>query len=346
MTKREPHDDTARAISHRHTKARVTLSTNPRIAVIGAGRLGTAIAVALARVGYHVTAVVTRTAKNARRARTLIIENTSISITNSPQSLIPLAFDAAHLAAVPPCDLYIFATPDDKLSDVAARLAAVYQPASAHADKHPIAVHLSGALTHHELDSLRAHKFHLGSCHPLISVSDAVKGSEDLRGAFFALEGDRAAIAHSRRFVKAIGGRVLQLDTRHKTLYHLAAVITSGHTVALFSVAIDLLERCGIDRPTAQKVLLPLLHSTMQNLSVHTPERALTGSFARLDRHTIESHLAALAAHDETTLDARRVYALLGKRALKLALEQQAANASDEAAREIKSMLEAAMLKD
>lgn len=322
------------------------LSTPPRVAVIGAGRLGTAVAIALSRVGYRVTAIVTRTAKNARRARTLIIENRSISKTDSHQSTLPLALDAAHLDAVPPSDLYIFATPDDKLCDAARRFAAVYQPASAHANKRPTAVHLSGALTHHELDSLRAHKFHLGSCHPLISVSDAVKGSEDLAGAFFALEGDRAAITHARRLVKAIGGRVLQLDTAHKTLYHLAAVITSGHTVALFSMAIDLLQQCGIDASTAQKVLLPLLHSTVQNLSMYTPERALTGSFARLDRYTIESHIAALAAQDETTLDARRVYALLGKRALKLALERQAANASDEVAREIKSMLEAAMLKD
>ncbi|MCP9496373.1 MAG: DUF2520 domain-containing protein [Pyrinomonadaceae bacterium MAG19_C2-C3] len=336
MVKREPHDDTARTISHRHAKIP---ATNLRVAIIGAGRLGTAFAIALARVGYPLAAVVTRTAKNARRARTLIIENTP----NAHQSFIPLALDAAHLDAVPPCDLYIFATPDDKLCDAAARLAAVYQPASAYANKRPVAIHLSGARTHHELDSLRAHKFQIGSCHPLISVSHPVKGSDDLAGAFFALEGDPAAVALARRIVKAIGGRVLQLDTRHKTLYHLAAVITSGHSVALFAVAIDLLQRCGIDRRTAQKVLLPLLHSTMQNLSVYTPERALTGSFARLDGRTIESHLAALAAHDETTLDARRIYALLGKRSLELALEQQAAKASMEAAREIKLMLEDAM---
>lgn len=311
----------------------------PRVAIIGAGRLGTAIALALARAGYPITAVVTRTAKNARRARTFITKNAPHTTTHQT----PVALDEAHLASVPPCDLYIFATPDDKLSDAAARLAAVYQPASSHANKRPIAVHLSGARTHHELDSLRAHNFHLGSCHPLISVSHPVKGSDDLAGAFFALEGDRPAITVARRLVKDIGGHVLQLDTAHKTLYHLAAVITSGHTVALFAVAIDLLGRCGIDRHTAQKLLLPLLHSTMQNLSAHTPSRALTGSFARLDRRTIESHLAALTAHDETIIDARHIYALLGKRALALALEQQGTNASDETAREIELMLEAVM---
>ncbi len=312
----------------------------PHVAIIGAGRLGTALALALARLGYPLTAVVTRTAPHARRAHRLIT-------THAPQTSPSLALDVSCLAALPQSELYIFATPDDQLHEAAAELAAIYEaPTSVRANKRPIALHLSGARTHDELAPLRAHKFHLGSCHPLISVSDPVQGSHDLRQAFFAIEGDRPATSAARRLVTSIGGRVLQLDTRHKTLYHLAAVITSGHTVALFSIAVDLLKQCGIDNHTARQILLPLLHSTVQNLTTQIPSRALTGSFARFDSATIKRHLAALTSHDKATADIRRVYALLGTRALELALEQQTANPSGEAVREIKVMLEAAMLKD
>ena len=43
-----------------------------------------------------------------------------------------------------------------------------------------------------------------------------------------------------------VGGRSFTVETKKKALYHAAAVLTSGHTVALFDLAARLLVRCGL----------------------------------------------------------------------------------------------------
>ena len=170
--------------------------------------------------------------------------------------------------------------------------------------------------------------------HPLVAVSEPEAGAESLRRAFYCIEGDRAAVRAARRLVGHLGGQSFSIDTKHKALYHAAAVMASGHTVALFHLATELLARCGVGASKARRVLLPLLSSTFENLSAHAPARALTGTFARADAATVRKHLAALEANDD---DATAIYALLGKHALRLAAETDADPA---ALREIARMLE------
>jgi predicted short-subunit dehydrogenase-like oxidoreductase (DUF2520 family) len=117
--------------------------------------------------------------------------------------------------------------------------------------------------------------------------------------------------------VRDLGGESFTIESRHKPLYHAAAVLTAGHVVALFDVALDTLRRCGLTGRRAQAVLLPLLRSVVENLSGRTPARALTGSFARADVETVRKHLRALGGLEES--DALAVYKLLGAHSLKLA---------------------------
>jgi predicted short-subunit dehydrogenase-like oxidoreductase (DUF2520 family) len=156
--------------------------------------------------------------------------------------------------------------------------------------------------------------------HPLVSVSDARSGAESLlRGAFFCTEGDAGAVRAARSIVRALGAQSFTISTTDKALYHAAAVMTSGHSVALFQTATELLARCGLTETRARRVLLPLLGSTLENLSTQTPARALTGTFARGDVSTVRKHLAALRSTKDR--DALDVYALLGRRALRLAAD-------------------------
>ena len=185
-----------------------------------------------------------------------------------------------------------------------------------------IALHASGALTSDALAALGEqavlgkHAFSLASLHPLVSVSDATSGAGNLRGAFYCLEGEARALREARKIVRALGGQSFSVAARDKSLYHAAAVITSGHTVALFSLATMLLARCGLSDTRSRRVLLPLLASTLANLAAHAPEEALTGTFARADLTTVRKHLAALQTAGMR--DAISVYALLGERSLQL----------------------------
>ncbi|HEY0077567.1 MAG TPA: Rossmann-like and DUF2520 domain-containing protein [Pyrinomonadaceae bacterium] len=276
------------------------------VAVIGAGRLGTALAVALEESGYRVAAVLARRAARARRAASFLSAET-------------LALGSSQLGLVPPVDILLVTTPDDSIAETAAHLAETLQAAPR---LRRVALHTSGALSSEALAPLREKGLAVGSMHPLVSVSDACSGAESLRRAFFCTEGDRAAVRAARGIVRALGAQSFTIKTEDKALYHAAAVMTSGHTVSLFQTATELLARCGLDETRSRRILLPLLGSTLENLSTQTPARALTGTFARGDVSTVRKHLSALRSTEDR--DALELYALLGRRALPLAEENGA----------------------
>ncbi|MET0648844.1 MAG: DUF2520 domain-containing protein, partial [Pyrinomonadaceae bacterium] len=280
--------------------------------VVGAGRLGTALARALNACGYEVRALVSREAAHARRAA-------------KRAGVETLALGAGELERLPAAGLLFITTPDDVVEETAGRLAA--RPALGPC----VALHASGALSSEVLAPLRARGRAVGSMHPLAAVSDAASGAESLRRAFYCVEGDARATRAARRVVRDLGGETFTINPGDKALYHAAAVLAAGHVVALFDVALDMLERCGLKERRAREVLLPLLRSVADNLAQHTPARALTGSFARADLETVRKHLRALAGLEDS--DALAVYRLLGGRSLKLALDAGADPAAVEEVR-------------
>ena len=288
------------------TPAAATTSRQPAVAVIGAGRLGSALALALGQSGYPVVALVARRAARASHAARAL----------SPR---PLVLDATRLDLLPDTvDLILVTTPDDQIAEVAARLAGVVA-----ARRRPrVALHASGALPSDALAPLGEQGFSLGSLHPLVSISDPRTGAQSLRGAFYCLEGEARALTVARQIVRALGGRSFSIAARNKSLYHAAAVITSGHTVALFSLAAELLARCGLGDAGTRQVLLPLLASTLENLKSRAPDEALTGTFARADLRTVRKHLDALEGVGDVQ-GATAVYALLGERSLDMAARRR-----------------------
>lgn len=308
-----------------------TETRKPSITIIGAGRLGTALALALERRGYRIDALVCTTRPHARRVARLLQSR-------------PLALAASELEQLPDSRVVIISTPDDRIADSAARLAASLEGmtdggARGHArasrrsaagvrTSARVALHVSGALSSESLSPLAARGFAVGSLHPLVAVSDPMANADDFAGAYFCVEGDAGALRAARSLVRSLGGRAFSVAARDKALYHASAVFAAGHLVALFDLATELLARCGFSRSEARRVLLPLARGSVSNLShARSNAAALTGPFARADAATVLRHLAALAALDETRVDpsdareadAREAYALLGLRSLQLA---------------------------
>jgi len=266
----------------------------PEVSIIGAGRLGTTLAVALAGKGYAIRSLVARHAQSARRAASLVGQDVQV-------------LAAKQLRTLRPADVFLITTPDDQIARVAEELSAVFSEG--------IALHTSGALSAETLARLRERGWHTGSIHPLISVSDATQGAAALKGAFWSVEsGDRAALRMAKSIVKDLRGESFSIRSEDKPLYHAAAVMASGNVVALFDVALEMLAHCGLTRKTARSILLPLIASTVHNLEGKDPAQALTGTFARGDVETVKRHLAALKDNEE----ALELYRLLGKRSLKL----------------------------
>jgi predicted short-subunit dehydrogenase-like oxidoreductase (DUF2520 family) len=114
-----------------------------------------------------------------------------------------------------------------------------------------------------------------------------------------------------------LGGQSFSIKTKDKVLYHASAVVACGHFVALFDIAIEMLTRCGLSSKEARQSLLPLVQSTVENLFISEPSKALTGTFSRADFTTTEKHLEAIKS---SKLDeALKAYILLGLRSLELA---------------------------
>jgi len=264
----------------------------PSVSIIGSGRLGTALGVALLHSGYSIPSLVARRAEKARNAANLL--------DGKPQALA-----AKNLLSLPPADVFLVTVPDDQIASVAAELSGLKFNATA--------LHTSGALSSAVLDPLRERGWHTGSVHPLISVSDT---NTALAGAFWSIEGDRAALRVGKAIVRDLGGHSFSIRSEDKPLYHAAAVMVSGNVVALFDVALEMLMQCGLSRKQARDVLTPLIASTVRSLQTKDPAQALTGTFSRGDVETVKHHLAALKKSE--LVDALDLYRLLGNRSLKL----------------------------
>lgn len=275
------------------------IKNRPKVSIIGAGRLGTALALGLVTRGYSIEALVTRRLAQAQKGRRLVPG-------------VRLALTDNQLDELPDSELILIATPDDTIASVAAKLAQTQRLTA----PGRTVLHTSGALSSEVLKPLADPGFHTGSLHPLISVSEPRAGVASLSGAFYCVEGDQEALRVAQRIVKDLGGRSFSIESHHKALYHAAAVMASGHMTALFDLAAEMLTRCGLDDANARRVLLPLLESTWKNLTTSDPSGALTGTFARGDEATVQKHLAALGSIGEP--DALKAYRLLGRRSLRL----------------------------
>jgi len=269
----------------------------PEVAIVGTGRLGTALALALAEQGYSIGALVGRRRESARRAAAFL---------DASKSAVVLK----ELAEKPAPHLVLIATPDDQIAKVAETLAKLDWPRSRTAT----VLHTSGALSSEVLTPLRKHDWSTGSLHPLVSVSEPKAGARLLRNAFWCVEGDKRAVRLARTIVRDLDGKSFSISSEKKPLYHASAVMASGNVTALFDVALEMLRECGLTRSQAQQALLPLLTSAVKNLEKLDPAAALTGTFARGDLETVKRHLDAL----KTNRPALELYRLLGLRSLEL----------------------------
>ncbi len=271
-----------------------------KVSIIGVGRVGGALAIALANQGYLIENLFFRNDQTARMVAEII----------EPKPLIYVSNDYSAISS----DIIFIATQDFEIENVAWKLAESLQTK-------PFVFHTSGALSSDVLQSLQEIGCLTGSIHPLVSVSEARLGAQRLAGANFCVEGSSEATELAKRIVADLGGKSFSIETADKTLYHAAAVTACGHLVALVDASIEMLGQCGLDERMAQSILLPLIKSTVENLETQTTAEALTGTFARADVATFEKHLKAL---EKVSCEAREIYLQLGARSTHLAERQGA----------------------
>lgn len=249
----------------------------PTLAIIGAGRAGSALAIAAHEAGYVVAAVASRRGEMAR----LLADTVEAEAVATP------------VAAVRAADLTLLAVPDGAITSVAAAIAA-----SGIALHGRGVVHLGARFGPGVIASLRTGGAEVGVLHPLQALAGPASAAL-LDGSFFRIDATGVLRTRLRAFVAALGARPLEIDPAQAPLYHAAAVLAGNAPLALLAEATRLLEAAGVSRADAHEALAALLEGAARNARRAGASAALTGPVARGDTDAITAHLDALAAYPE-----------------------------------------------
>lgn len=279
--------------------ATTAMNKRKTLAIVGAGRAGRELGRRLARCGWRVGAVVTRSPATARAAARAIGAGKPYS------RLAPEALEAA---------LILVATPDDAIAAVARELAKLHPGSLAGR----VVLHVSGALGSEALAPLARRGAAVGSLHPMQTFARRATASRpaSLEGVTCAIEGQQAARRLASRVARELGGLPLVIDGRSKAAYHAAGAFASPHLLALLEAGVRLLESAGFRRSQALRALLPLALQTVENYRQLRPRAAWTGPVARGDQATIRLHERELKKWPPEYLAAYRALTRLQTRLL------------------------------
>ncbi len=264
--------------------------------MIGAGKVGTAVAVRLHKSGYRIVSVVSRTLASARRCARLV------RCPNYSNSLNDLR-DA---------DLIIIAVSDHQMRSVAQKLAGNKNLNL----RRTIVAHTSGMHTSEELTALKKRGARVCSLHPIqsfpngVSVADQVKA---LDGISYGFEGSRSLLPVVKKIVRDLHGTIVVVPKDEKILYHIACVVASNYIVATLGAAEDLFP--GGSKKMAVVHLARLAESSLANALRSSPSRALTGPVARGSVEVVQRHLRELKRRRKDLL---LFYKALGAQSLHL----------------------------
>ena len=276
------------------------------ISVVGAGRVGTAMAVLLGRAGHRIVAVSGRGPTRDRASRFL--------------SDVPF-LDPADAARAG--ELVVIGVPDDAIPGVVEQIAVAdgFRPTQ-------WVAHLSGASGLGVLAPARAAGARPLAIHPLQTFPDVAAALDLIPGCAMAVTADDAeAYTIGERIADDLMARPFRLDDAQRPLYHAAAVFASNYLIVTGAIAEDLFRRAGVPDPLA--AMLPLQRASLDNVERLGAGAALTGPAVRGDAGTVERNLEALRASAPEMIGAYvelcRAALALGSRADRLPVERRAA---------------------
>ncbi len=267
----------------------MSIADQPALGFVGAGKAGSALAVALSTAGYPVTSVSSRTPGHAET----VARHTGATICASPA-------DAAKLSEV------LFLTvPDGAVREVAAEIARSggFRAGGA-------VVHVSGVLPLDVLQEAGSSETLTGIFHPLQALA-GVGSSPLLQRAYVGIEADPDLLPVLRTMVRDLQATPLHLSGVSRAPYHLAAVLAANYPLALLAAASDLMREAGVADECSLNALLPLAHGSLLNLSSRGFPAGLTGPAARGDDATVRQHMEYLRVHRPELLEAYRAVGLL-----------------------------------
>jgi predicted short-subunit dehydrogenase-like oxidoreductase (DUF2520 family) len=241
-----------------------------KVGFIGAGTVGTALAVLLGRKGYRVVVVYDI---NPEASSNLVKQIEGCRAAPSAQYVADSA------------EIIFITTPDDAIAGVASSL--IWRRGTS-------VIHCSGADSTDILEPARKSGASVGGCHPLQTFASVAQAVQNLPGSTFALEAEEPLLATLKTMAGDLGGSWIKLKPGDKAAYHAAAVFASNYLVTLVKMATDLWQTFAVPADQATQALLPLLRGTIYNIETLGIPQCLTGPIARGDTGTVTKHLQTI----------------------------------------------------
>ena len=265
------------------------------VVVLGAGKVGTAVAILLHEAGLRIVALTTQSPATAEQVA----------------SRVGALAGTDNAAAAAEGDIVLVTVGDDSVGRVVAQVAT-----AGGFRRGQLVVHMSGALPLSVLAPAAESGALIGCVHPLQSFATTEDASHMICGSTFGITPGSGALQALEALVDLLGGHPVLVGDRDKAVYHAAAVMASNYLVAVEDMAVHLLMSAGFDEESALRALQPLVSGTVENVGKLGTTNALTGPIVRGDVETVRAHLDALRGLPDGEL---QLYRALGRHTLEIA---------------------------
>ena len=247
--------------------------------IIGAGRLGKNIALALSTSSIISSiAICNRTFESAQKAC----------------ADLGFGLPISALETLPAADVTWISCNDDAIAEVVEQLTQRdrLKPGS-------FIIHSSGVLNSALLSPLKAKGCFIASFHPLKAFKTNYLDANAFKQVDCVLEGDEAVCDWLRSSFESLGAYVTAIKPENKPLYHAAACVASNYLITLASCSEELFLQAGLSTQQSRRMLLNLMQGNLTNLQqTETIAEALTGPLVRGDVKTISLHLDSIKNAD------------------------------------------------
>ena len=269
---------------------------DPRVGFVGAGVLGSGLALAMHGLGYEVCAVASR----------------------SPGSALALASGIAGCRALggaqdvaDAADLVFITTPDRAIEPVANSVR--WRPGQ-------WVVHCCGAAGPGILQSAEERGALTGAFHPFqtfAGLDNPEQAVARLSGVTFALSAQGPLEEFLKGLAWSLGGRSVVIEEGLRPLYHAAAVLSCGYLATLLQSAVEVWQAAGFTEEEGLESVSALARATVDVVGKLGPRAGVTGPLVRGDVPTVQGHLDALV---ESAPETAWLYGALTEKSLSLAL--------------------------
>lgn len=244
-----------------------------KFSIIGAGKVGSALAIALYEIGLSPHLIIDKNKKKAD----ILCKSLGIgkSATKIDRDMITRS------------KLIIISVRDDNIDEVIKSL--IKQSNRSQINNYII--HTSGNKPAKILFMPGIKKSMIGVFHPVQTFNKIRYDSSKVRNIYYGISGGNAALILMKNICRKLDSKHLLIKDIQMSTYHLLCVVASNFICSNYIVIDDIIDKSGLNKTFMKKAMAMLSESTLDNIYNYGIKESITGPVARKDLSTIKNHI-------------------------------------------------------